>query len=349
MNKFCLRALGMVAFTGIAFTSIAFAQVGIASITKPTGTVNGEPFNPEKPMSFEVATVKPAEDIQKQAMSGKMHIGVNVDGARADVGGMSLQDLICIAYKVKPHQVVGPDWMPAQRYDIMGKMPDGATKDDVATLMQPLLKERFGLQFHIERREQSVYALTVAKGGPKMKESPPDVVAPPEGSEAAKAPEKEEKGTQTMNVGGQKMTVKQNGDGAQMSMSTGTNGNVKMTMENGKMHMAMEKADMATLSAIISRFVDKPVMDQTELTGNYQIALDMSMEDLMNVARQQGMQMPGQPSAAASSSRPAETIADPSGSTLFSTIAQMGLKLESKKMLVPVIVVDHVEKTPTEN
>ncbi len=70
MNKSCLRALGVVAFTGVAFTSLAFAQIG--GFTKPTGTVNGEPFKPEKPMSFEVATVKLAEDIQKQAMSGSM-------------------------------------------------------------------------------------------------------------------------------------------------------------------------------------------------------------------------------------------------------------------------------------
>ncbi len=275
---------------------------------------------------------------------------MNVDGARADVGGMSLQDLITIAYKVKPHQIVGPDWMPVQRYDIMGKMPEGATKDDISALMQPLLKERFGLQFHVEKREQSVFALVVAKGGHKMKDAPPDPVAPPEGSEAAKAPEKEEKGTQTMNLGGQKMQVKQTGDGnATMSMNTGTNGNMKMTMENGKMHMAMEKADMPTLTAILSRFLDKPVMDQTELAGFYQIAIDLSMEDLMNVARAQGMQIPGPQTAVASGSRPAETIADPSGSTLFSAIAQMGLKLETKKMLVPVIVIDHVEKTPTEN
>jgi uncharacterized protein (TIGR03435 family) len=344
MNKFCLRTLSVV-----AFTSVAFAQIG--GFTKPTGTVNGEPFKPEKPMSFEVATVKLAEDIQKQAMSGNMHVGLNVDGARADIGGMSLQDLITIAYKVKPHQIVGPDWMPVQRYDIMGKMPQGATKDDIATLMQPLLKERFGLQFHVEKREQSVYALVVAKGGHKMKDAPPDPVAPPEGSEAAKAPGKDEKGATTMNVGGQKMTVKQTGDGnATMSMNTGTNGNMKMTMENGHMHMAMDKADMPTLTAILSRFLDKPVMDQTELTGFYQVAIDLTMEDLMNVARQQGMQIPGgAPGGAASSSRPAETIADPSGSSLFSAIAQMGLKLETKKMLVPVIVVDHVEKTPTEN
>ena len=91
-------------------------------------------------------------------------------------------------------------------------------------------------------------------------------------------------------------------------------------------------------------------MDQTELTGNYQVALDLTMEDLMNVARQQGMQIPGgAPGGAASSSRPADTIADPSGSSLFTAVAAMGLRLESKKLPIPVLVIDHVEKTPTEN
>src|SRR5262249_47389046 len=69
------------------------------------------------PVTFEVASVKPAETITgATVLSGKVHLGMSVDGTRLDIGYMSLADLIPIAYGVKPHQVAGPDWMKSQRF-----------------------------------------------------------------------------------------------------------------------------------------------------------------------------------------------------------------------------------------
>jgi len=74
------------------------------------------------------------------------------------------------------------------------------------------------------------------------------------------------------------------------------------------------------------------------------------MEDLQNIARAQGMQLPGAgPAAAAPSSRPADAASTPSGSSVFSSVQQMGLKLEARKAPVETIIIDHLEKTPTEN
>jgi uncharacterized protein (TIGR03435 family) len=292
------------------------------------------------PIAFEVATVKPAIPLQEQALSGKMHVGVNVDGARVDIGGMSIGDLIAIAYKVKPHQIVGPDWLAVDRFDIVATFPQGATKDQMPEMLQGLLADRFKLTFHKENRDHAIYALVVGKNGPKLKESPPDPEPPKDGD----APPKEEKGVMTINNGTQ---VRQTGNGA--VINSGANGTTRMTMEDGHMKMELSKMTLEGLAAVISRFVDKPVMDMTELKGNYQMTLELTMEDLQNVARQQGMQMPGGPAGAASGSRPADTASDPSGSTLFSTVQQMGLKLEPRKAPIEMIVVDHVEKSPTEN
>ena len=105
--------------------------------------------------------------------AGRMpRFGPHVDNSQADYTYMSLKDLIANAYDVKPYQITGPDWMATARFDIVAKLPEGASKDDAPRMLQSLLKERFNLTAHLDTREHPVLALVVAKGGPKMKESP---------------------------------------------------------------------------------------------------------------------------------------------------------------------------------
>src|SRR5215472_3552550 len=74
-----------------------------------------------RPISFEVASVKASAPLDPIKMAQQMqqgvapHIGMKVDGARVDIGYMSLTDIIGNAYKVKKYQITGPDWMAAQR------------------------------------------------------------------------------------------------------------------------------------------------------------------------------------------------------------------------------------------
>jgi uncharacterized protein (TIGR03435 family) len=305
------------------------------------------------PLAFEVATIKLALPIQQQVLSGKPHIGVNVDGARVDIGAMSLADLIGIAYKVKPHQISGPDWLNVDRFDVMAKIPEGVDKDKMPEMLQALLADRFKLTFHREDKDHQVYALIVGKNGPKLKESPPDPEPPKEGDAPPKQ-EKEEKGATVITNGDTKITMRQsangNGNGT-TTVSGGANGTMRMTMEDGHMHMEIGKMTLADFATVLSRFVDKPVIDMTDLKGNFQMALDLTMEDLQNVARAQGIQMPGPGAAAggASSSHPADAASTPAGSSVFSSVQQMGLKLEARKAPLETIVIDHVEKAPTEN
>src|ERR1039457_3477734 len=127
--------------------------------------------------TFEVASIKPAAplDMMKVAadvQAGHMpKIGAHVDAARAEYTYMALKELIVTAYKVKPYQITGPDWISTTRFDIVAKMPEGSTKADAPKMLQALLEDRFKLAVHRDKKENPVLALVVAKGGPKMKES----------------------------------------------------------------------------------------------------------------------------------------------------------------------------------
>ncbi len=72
-----------------------------------------------------------------------------------------------------------PDWTVDTRFDIVAKLPPGATKDQANAMMQNLLKERFHLAYHFIKKDVDGFNLVIAKGGPKLKQAaPPDGPAP---------------------------------------------------------------------------------------------------------------------------------------------------------------------------
>src|ERR1035438_1809916 len=128
-------------------------------------------------LAFEVASVKPAAPIDMMKMAAAMQageapkIGMDVNPGRVEFLYVDLKSLVSIAYKLKPYQVTGPDWMANQRFDIIATFPAGATRADIPQMLQTLLKERLKLEAHLENKERPVLALVVGKGGPKLKES----------------------------------------------------------------------------------------------------------------------------------------------------------------------------------
>ena len=331
---------------GSLLASIAFAQAPtVASVASP----------PAKTWTFDVASIKPSIPIQQQAMSGKMHIGLNIDAARVDIGALSLADLIPIAYKVKSYQVSGPSWLAVERFDIMAKMPEGATKDDVPVMLQALLADRFKLTFHHDNKEHAAYVLTVAKSGLKMKESAPDEVAPkadeaPKDEPTKAEPAKPEKGAMSMNVNGERMQIKTDGNGGTVVSGGKGMGSMKMSMgPNGTMHMENPKVSMEQMIEMLSRFLDKPVVDETGLKGNYQIVLDLTMEDLRAASKAAGVMIPPTAGPAGDSKLPSDAASPPGSGGIFGSVAAMGLKLEQRKAPIDILVIDHVEKMPTEN
>jgi uncharacterized protein (TIGR03435 family) len=266
---------------------------------------------------------------------------MTIDAARVDIGFMSLADLIRAAYRVKPYQISGPDWMREQRFDIVAKLPDGASPDQVPEMLQALLAERFSLKVHRESKEHSVYALVVGKNGPKLKESAPGADAPP-----GDAPN----GGIAIDTPKGQIRVANGGRGA--LITGGPSGATRVSVgQGGTMHFEASKMTTAGLADMLSPFLDRPVEDMTELKGTYQVSLDLSMADLQNVARKAGVAVPGPAAGGGDPGRlPANEASDPSGGgSLFAAVQQLGLKLESRKAPVEMIMIDHLEKTPTEN
>lgn len=340
----CLLLVGS-AF-GQASSSAPVASSAAPAVANNTATASN--------LAFDVATIRPSAPLdpmklQADMQAGKMpRFGAHVEGLRADYNYMTLKELIVNAYKVKEYQVTAPEWTASQRFDIAAKMPEGSTKEDAPKMLQALLAERFKLEVRHASEEHPVLGLVVGKDGPKLKESPskPEAIDPD-------APLK--KGEMKMDGPDGPIRMTMHSDGS-FTQNMGTKGIVtgKMDMQSKTMHIDSDTvtmegfADMLTSVMRMSGGGDHPVLDMTGLKGNYQVSVDLSLADMMAMARAQGMNVPGGGGGSGSNSGIVEA-ADPSGSTIYSSVQKLGLKLEQRKAKIEQIVVEHAEKTPTEN
>lgn len=338
--------------------------------------------------AFEVAAIRAASLPTPDTMrSGQFRIGSRIDGGRLDFNFVSLSDLLPYAFRVKSFQVAGPSWIRESRWNIQATLPDGASKDQVPEMMQTLLAERFKLSIHREKREQPVYELVAGKGAIKLEPSestgdsgdsaaglpgpgpfpglpfPGPPTGPGNGGPSNGGPADGRGG-----LGGRgPLTFGAAGSSARMSPSA-----------NCGMHMEFTKLTMPGLADTLTPFLDRPVVDATGLKGTYKLTLDLPLEVMFammqNMTRSAGMPPPGQgggpggrgpdgpggrgfgdgpgrgpagcpdPGAALAGGGP-----DTSNTAIFQAVQQLGLKLQARKAPFDTIVVDHLEKTPTEN
>jgi len=128
------------------------------------------PMRADADPSFEVATIK----FSRPEEQGK---GFRVRGRNFSTINTSVTDIIMFAYGVHARQIVGaPAWFDTEKYDITAK-PDGEgqpSDKQWKAMVQKLLAERFKFAFHREKKELSVYAIVLAKGGSKMTKSEGD-------------------------------------------------------------------------------------------------------------------------------------------------------------------------------
>jgi len=96
------------------------------------------------------------------------------DGSDNDIHlvHITLKDLISRAYQLAPQQIFGPAWLDGARLDMVAQVPPGATRDQIAHALQVHLAQRFKLAAHRQSRVMPVFLLEVAKGGPKLDETP---------------------------------------------------------------------------------------------------------------------------------------------------------------------------------
>jgi len=293
--------------------------------------------------AFEVASVKQAAP----QTDGRIMVRMGGDPGRVDYANVALKAVLARAYNVKQHQITGPSWLD-DRYDITAKVPEGVPADKVPLMLQALLAERFKMVIHKETKDQSVYALIVGKNGPKLTKSDPPVPgAEPAGprtfssGSAGGPPPPPPPGGR----GGATFTTRDGGPvqaprGAMMMSMGGPGGNARM-QANG--------ITLARFSDMLSNMLDRPVIDMTELTGNYDIALDVSMEDMVGMRRLAG---PGGPGAGGPAGGGGDHVPAPdsvASASIFSAIQNLGLKLDPRKAPVEFVIVDRGDKVPTEN
>jgi uncharacterized protein (TIGR03435 family) len=116
---------------------------------------------------FEVVTIK-----LSQTQQGR---NWGVRGSHVQMTGGTLEGLVDIAYGLHAKQILNaPDWFSSYRFDIDGvpNLEGRPSQDQIKEMFQALLADRFKLVFHHDKKELAVYAITVAKGGPRLTKSP---------------------------------------------------------------------------------------------------------------------------------------------------------------------------------
>jgi uncharacterized protein (TIGR03435 family) len=181
-------------------------------------------------------------------------------------------------------------------------------------MLQWLLADRFGLVAHAETRELPSFALVIGKGGLKIRAAEPD----PNAAMGPASPNRLERAGRTLD-----RLWSYDGDSFGVSSSS-VAGNV--------LHAEFKRMPTEALAQILADRVRAPVINMTGLEGEYQLTLDLPL-----------------PGASIAASEPVGELApDPLGA-VFSAVERLGLKLEHRKAPIAVLVVDHLERVPTEN
>jgi bla regulator protein blaR1 len=309
---------------GLARPGVAFRS---APAAEPAGITGAK---------FEVASIKPHKPSDRRKNGMFFSIMSQANAGTFYATGPTLRMLIRLAYDIQDSQILGgPKWINHDRFDIQAKadssvdaelrkLTPGQARLVKLQMLQSLLADRFKLTLHHETRNMPIYALVVAKNGPKLQESKITGVAP--GRHLAGGP------------GGPMIRV--NFGGAEQEMtSLGT--------------------PIGFLAQILAQQLGRTVVDKTGLNGRYDFTLkwtpDIRRGQILGgpgpvggpgQAEGGGSQsmagIPGAPGSSGSSS-------DSSGPSIFTAVQQqLGLRLKPEKGPIDVLVIDQVEP-PTQN
>lgn len=217
-------------------------------------------------------------------------------GGRLHIRNNPMQNVIRNAYGVGPRFLLvgGPDWIDSDRYDMEARAEGNPGRDQMMSMLQALLEDRLKLQVHGETRDIPIYVLTVAKGGPKL-------TAYTEGSCVNFDPNNPPPPLAP----------------GQRPLARCGNNNISRGV------WTASKVEMGSVTGAISVIVRRKVIDQTGLTGAFNIRIELPPDPL--------------------------NTTDPTAPSIFTVLEeQLGLKLESSKGPADVLVIDHIER-PSEN
>ena len=285
-------------------TSTALALCAITLLLASSHLV-GAQTTPTGTLAFEVASVKPNKSGDGRAMIGM------APGGRFTATSVPLRLLMQVAHSVQPFQIVGgPDWLGSDRFDIVAKAPEGEATGDpgerMRQMLRSLLAERFQLTIHTETRQMPIYALVVARSDGKL-----GAKLTPAATDCAAA--------RGRRAGGPPPAPPQPGQRMDCGFMVGL----------GRMNAGGIPTSL--LASTLSQQVGRTVLDKTGLTGSYDFELTYAPEQLGGLPPPQ---LNGAPPPV-----------DPNAPSLFTALQeQLGLKLDSERGPVEVLVIDRVEQ-----
>jgi len=293
--------------------ALAIAAVNAIALPIFVGLVSAPSIRAQSAVrsEFEVISIKP-----DRSESG--NVAVNYEAGRFTVRNFTLKRLINNAYS--PRKIVGdPSWLSSEKYDIDAKVEDSLAEKlrklppdqqfaQVMLMLQSALEDRFQLKVSHESQELPVYALVVAKGGPKLTKT----TLPPFDPEET---------------------------GAANTDATRVNGNAAKGTRGSRMpeygqFIATGQPIAVILGTLSRELGGQIVLDQTGLKGEYDFTLNWTPDSGFSASAANI----GQDSGAA-------LLPDPSGTSIFTALREeLGLKLETKKAPVDVLVITRVER-----
>ena len=179
--------------------------------------------------------------------------GTKIDGTHLDFGFVSLWELLPYAFRAKEYQIVRPAWTHDSTWNILANLPPGTSKAQVPDMMQALLTDDFKLTSHHEKREQQVYELVVAAGGPKVELSTGGDFKIWDGSFPGF------------------------GFGGLLRGDTTISGRI-MEQPNCGQRWEFVPLPMSAFVDALTMFLDKPVVDETKLKGDYKVYLEIDAD-----------------------------------------------------------------------
>lgn len=229
--------------------------------------------------AFDAASIRPSPPLDTSR--GQFNFGPGGGPGAADPAlytchFCTVSQLIAQAYGLPEYRIFSARGISDERFDVIARVPAGATREQLRVMLQHLLAERFKLAVHHESREMQTFRLVVGRSGAKLTTHVEDPPAP-----------------------------------ADRQVDSGNRPRRVTYKSKGK--------TMTDFARAIAGQLRRPVTDATGLTGKYDFELSWAPDD------------------------------SPDGPTLISAIQSLGLNLESQKGPVEVVVIDRVEKSPTEN
>lgn len=334
-------------------------------------------------LTFDVATVKKTDLPQpgKPIFFGRRGGPGTADPGRITWSGVTLKQLLAEAYDVKPYQVSGPDWLDSERYEIVAKVPAGATKEQVKIMWRNLLADRFGVALHHTSKVFQVEEMMPGKSGVKLKETtldpktadsqenPPMPPPPPGAIAGIQIPDRGGPGPIAVGPppggpppGGAREggpfpgppQLDKNGipqlkaPGLIMMMTMGPNGPTA--------RMVGKAQTLDKLAELLGNQLNRPVVDKTGLTGKYDFVVEFA-PDFAGMKGPPGGGPgaligggPGGPGPVGGDTSAAPNASDPGGAPLAVAVQQqLGIRLVSTKSSLDVLVIDKAQKEPTEN